>query len=70
MRFVFKGTVQGVGFRPAVYRHAVSLGLSGFVQNRRSAVVAEVQGDDGSVERFASTVASAMPPAARIASMV
>ncbi len=45
-RFLFRGTIQGVGFRPAIYRLAVSLGLPGFVQNRRSEVVAEVQGDE------------------------
>jgi len=68
-RFTFRGTVQGVGFRPALYRLAVSMRLAGFVQNRRSEVVAEVQGDEGQVSRFASQVAAAMPPAARIESM-
>ena len=57
------------GSDPAVYRLAVSLGLAGFVQNRRSEVVAEVQGDEGSVARFAASIAAAMPPAARIESM-
>jgi hydrogenase maturation protein HypF len=65
-RLVFKGTVQGVGFRPAVYRLAVSLGLTGFVQNRRSEVVAEVQGDEDKAVRFASRLVSELPPAARV----
>lgn len=68
-RFTFRGTVQGVGFRPAVYRLAVSMRLAGFVQNRRSEVVAEVQGDDDRVSLFASRVAGALPPAARIEAM-
>ena len=55
-----------MGFRPAVYRLALSLRLTGFVQNRRSEVIAEVQGDEGSVARFGASVAAAMPPAARI----
>jgi hydrogenase maturation protein HypF len=63
-RFTFRGTVQGVGFRPSVYRLAVSLQLSGFVQNRRSEVVAEVQGDEDKVSRFASELAASLPPAA------
>ncbi len=68
-RFVFRGTVQGVGFRPAVYRLAVSVQLSGFVQNRRSEVVAEVQGDEGRLSRFTARIAAALPPAARVDSM-
>jgi hydrogenase maturation protein HypF len=68
-RFTFRGTVQGVGFRPAVYRLAASLGLSGFVQNRRSVVAAEVQGEEEAVLLFASRVAGSMPPAARIEAM-
>ena len=65
-RFVFRGTIQGVGFRPAVYRCATSLGLSGFVQNRRSEVVAEVQGATDAVSRFAARLRASLPPAARI----
>ena len=68
-RFTFRGTVQGVGFRPSVFRFAVSLQLSGFVQNRRSEVVVEVQGDADRVSRFGAEVAAAMPPAARIEAM-
>jgi len=68
-RHVFRGTIQGVGFRPALYRLASSLGLSGFVQNRRSEVVAEVQGDEGAVARFALLLPGALPPAARVDAM-
>jgi hydrogenase maturation protein HypF len=65
-RFVFRGTIQGVGFRPAIYRLATSLGLAGFIQNRRSEVVAEVQGEEAAIGRFASLLASSVPPAAFI----
>ena len=44
LRIVFRGVVQGVGFRPALYRSAVECGLAGFVQNRRSEVAAELEG--------------------------
>ena len=46
------GTVQGVGFRPYVYRLAGELGLSGFVRNDSRGVVLEVEGPDRDVERF------------------
>ncbi|MFA6804466.1 MAG: carbamoyltransferase HypF [Candidatus Methanomethylophilaceae archaeon] len=45
MRIIFKGTVQGVGFRPAVYRTAVAHGLHGAVWNNGSDVVVDI--DDG-----------------------
>ena len=63
-RFFFRGTIQGVGFRPAIYRLAASLGLLGFVQNRRSEVVAEVQGLEEAVSRFA-VLLSGVPPSCR-----
>ena len=44
IRYRFRGVIQGVGFRPTVYRVAVALGLTGFVRNERSIVVAEIQG--------------------------
>ncbi len=65
-RYIFRGTVQGVGFRPAIYRLATSAGLTGFVQNRRSEVVAEVQGAEDAVRRFSTLIPSGLPPAARI----
>ncbi len=69
MRLVFRGVVQGVGFRPAVFRLASSLGCTGFVQNRRSEVAAEVQGDEEAVRRFERRVADSLPPAACVESI-
>ena len=41
-----KGTVQGVGFRPFVYRNAANKGLVGYVRNRGDAgVEVVVEGD-------------------------
>ncbi len=65
MRIIFKGTVQGVGFRPAVYRTAVSLGLRGAVWNNGSDVVVDV--DDG--ESFLRCFDSNRPPLACIESV-
>ena len=68
-RFIFRGIVQGVGFRPAVYRCAVALGLTGFVQNRRSEVAAEVQGQEETIERFRKRFLDTLPGAAALESV-
>ena len=68
-RFVFRGIIQGVGFRPAVFRAAAALGLGGFVQNRRSEVVAEVQGQEETVMRFLPELRLRLPAAARLESV-
>lgn len=69
-RLVFRGTVQGVGFRPAIFRIAASLGLSGYVQNRRSHVVAEVQGESETIEGFMKRVRSDIPSPAHVESIL
>ncbi len=69
-RIVYRGTVQGVGFRPAVYRTAASLCLDGFVQNRRSEVVVEIEGKPEAVARFQDVLRANLPPAAHIESAV
>ena len=63
------GTIQGVGFRPTVFRCAVSLNLTGFVQNRRSEVVAEVQGKKDDVKAFPLRLKELLPGAASIDSI-
>ncbi|MDR0508824.1 MAG: carbamoyltransferase HypF [Candidatus Methanoplasma sp.] len=62
MKIIFRGVVQGVGFRPAAYRIATSLGLSGRIWNDGSDVVADVE--DG--ERFLNLFLQNLPPLAHL----
>jgi hydrogenase maturation protein HypF len=63
-RLRVEGTVQGVGFRPYVYRLAHELGLGGFVLNDASGVLVEVEGPDQEVEEFISRLPREAPPLA------
>ncbi len=61
------GTVQGVGFRPFVYRTAVGQGLAGFVRNLGDAgVEIEVEGDPEAVARFVAALREEAPPLAHV----
>jgi len=61
------GIVQGVGFRPFIYRIAASNGLVGFVRNRADAIVeVVVEGGKGAVENFLRDLSAKHPPLARI----
>ena len=64
MRYLLTGTVQGVGFRPFVYRLATQYGLSGFVQNSPDGVIVEVEGEEDPIARFISDVKNTLPPLA------
>ena len=66
VRVLIAGTVQGVGFRPHVYRLATSLELAGSVWNDKQGVAVEVEGDPAAVEQFVARVTSQAPPVARI----
>jgi hydrogenase maturation protein HypF len=61
-----RGTVQGVGFRPYVYRLAGELGLAGFVLNDVHGVVVEVEGEPAAVDGFLARLAPEAPPLAVI----
>ena len=61
-----KGVVQGVGFRPFVYRLAVSLNLKGFVLNSSSGVVIEIEGEGKSVDMFLESLPQYAPPLSNI----
>ncbi|MGI9183884.1 MAG: carbamoyltransferase HypF, partial [Solirubrobacteraceae bacterium] len=60
------GTVQGVGFRPFVYRIAHEEAVAGFVRNDEHGVVLEVEGDTAAVERFLSRLRDDAPPLAAV----
>lgn len=61
IRFLFSGIVQGVGFRPFIYRMAVERSLAGFVQNTPEGVVVEVEGPAAEVEQFLPSVLNQLP---------
>ena len=61
-----RGVVQGVGFRPTVYRIASELGLGGFVFNDREGVWIEIEGDRAALDRFLPSLIAAPPTGARI----
>ena len=61
-----EGTVQGVGFRPYVYRLAHELELAGYVLNDERGVLVEVEGDDDVVEAFVARLPVEAPPLARV----
>jgi hydrogenase maturation protein HypF len=65
-KLTVRGRVQGVGFRPAVYRVARGLGLTGWVMNSPEGVVVEVQGEPSAVDSFPGELRSALPPLALI----
>ncbi len=65
-RFLVRGLVQGVGFRPFVYVTASELSLSGSVANDSSGVVIEVEGTPASVDAFADALGQRPPPLAVI----
>jgi hydrogenase maturation protein HypF len=60
------GTVQGVGFRPYVFRLAEAHRLDGFVCNDERGVVLEVEGDPDAVERFLERLPLDAPPLATV----
>ena len=66
-RVAVTGQVQGVGFRPFVYRLAVELDLTGWVINDSRGVRIEVQGASGAVETFSERLTAELPPLAQIA---
>ncbi|MFI5396942.1 MAG: carbamoyltransferase HypF [Candidatus Binatia bacterium] len=65
-RLVCRGVVQAVGFRPAVHRFAVSLGLSGWVRNDMDGATIEVEGPRQAVESFRRRLSDVLPPLARL----
>ena len=68
-RYEVRGVVQGVGFRPFVYRLALEENLAGFIGNDTGGVTIEVEGPAERVEAFRRRLEVEAPPLARIDSV-
>ena len=65
-RLRVNGVVQGVGFRPFIYRLAAEHRLGGYVLNDGEGVVIEIEGKEAGIESFIATMNASPPPLARI----
>src|SRR5208282_4891078 len=63
------GIVQGVGFRPYIYRLATSRHLSGTIRNTSAGVTIEIQGPAETVQDFVEHLPAEAPPLARITNL-
>lgn len=66
IRIQVRGLVQGVGFRPFVYRSARKHFISGWVRNSQEGVLIEATGTSENLELFTSDLKNNYPPVARI----
>ena len=64
------GIVQGVGFRPYIYRLATTRKLSGTIRNTSAGVTIEIQGPQEAVEDFLTCLPAEAPPLSRITGFV
>jgi hydrogenase maturation protein HypF len=63
LRITLRGAVQGVGFRPFVYRLATEMALTGWVLNSSAGLVVEVEGIPEDLRRFEQRIESERPKA-------
>jgi hydrogenase maturation protein HypF len=61
-----RGTVQGVGFRPAIHRIATNLDLGGWVINDPQGATMEIEGPENVVDDFLERLPAELPPLARL----
>ena len=61
-----QGIVQGVGFRPFVFRLAVKFKLCGWVKNDAEGVLIEAEGEQCHLQDFFRSLQEEIPPAAHI----
>jgi hydrogenase maturation protein HypF len=58
---VLSGKVQGVGFRPFIYRLATEYGLTGWVRNRVGLVEIHIQGQSENLQQFVTDIFTRAP---------
>ncbi len=69
LRLQLSGVVQGVGFRPFVYRLAGALGLGGWIVNAPHGVIIEIEGDSAALEAFLARLPREKPAHALITAL-
>ena len=69
LRLTIRGVVQGVGFRPFIYRLATEGGLRGWVNNSSQGVFVEVEGSEPQLRKFLLRIEAEKPPRAFIRSL-
>ncbi len=69
-RWLIRGQVQGVGFRPYVYRLAQEAHLTGWVRNNCDGVIIEAQGQEQHLAGFIKILSENLPPSAHIQDIV
>ncbi|MGA2357305.1 MAG: carbamoyltransferase HypF [Terriglobales bacterium] len=69
-RIEVSGIVQGVGFRPYIYRLATSRHLSGTIRNTSAGVTIEIQGPAETIQDFVEHLPTDAPPLARITGFI
>jgi len=68
-KIIIKGLVQGVGFRPAIYRIAHKYKVNGTVENTNAGVILHAEADHQQIENFLKALPNDIPRAASITSM-
>jgi hydrogenase maturation protein HypF len=69
IQVTIEGIVQGVGFRPFIYRLANECGLTGWVMNTPSGVLLEAQGPQQRIAEFLPGIEQNAPPLAVISAV-
>ena len=66
MHLSVSGIVQGVGFRPFLYKEVTAAGLTGWIRNDSDGVEMELEGEQTVLERFVGDFSAHIPRMARI----
>jgi hydrogenase maturation protein HypF len=64
-RIILSGQVQGVGFRPFVYRLAQACAITGWIRNESGQVTLHIQGDTDAIAKFKQALLTQAPPLAK-----